>query len=177
MNSVTHLQYTYTGRFLTMDTLCETTPTLGCIFNFYFRGFFLSLICLSWLLHVMLPYPERNGGEAPEPGNSGPYTGIRPTLRDCFVSSCWPTRGHAGRSTEDSNPVMTLSAGGAKGWSDHRFRAPKAYTAQLLTLHQHKANSQYRICSKYCEKTYFLNKTLLSIQTISRIDEKWFFSL
>ena len=29
---------------------------------------------------------------------------------------------------------MTSSAGGAKGCSDHRFRAPPAYTAQLLTL-------------------------------------------
>ena len=35
---------------------------------------------------------------------------------------------------------MTIFAGGAKGCSDHRFRAPPAYTAQLLTLHQHKAN-------------------------------------
>ena len=32
---------------------------------------------------------------------------------------------------------------GAKGCSDHRFRAPPAYTAQLLTLHQHRANNQY----------------------------------
>ena len=30
---------------------------------------------------------------------------------------------------------MTSSAGGAKGCSDHRFRAPPAFTAQLLTLH------------------------------------------
>ena len=30
----------------------------------------------------------------------------------------------------------------AKGCSDHRFRAPLAYTAQLLTLHQHRANNQ-----------------------------------
>ena len=33
---------------------------------------------------------------------------------------------------------------GAKGCSDHRFRAPPAYSAQLLTLHQHRANNQYR---------------------------------
>ena len=31
----------------------------------------------------------------------------------------------------DSNPVMTLSTGGAKGSLDHRFRAPPAYTTQL----------------------------------------------
>ena len=33
---------------------------------------------------------------------------------------------------------------GAKSCSDHRFRAPPAYTAQLLTLHRHRANNQYR---------------------------------
>ena len=32
---------------------------------------------------------------------------------------------------------------GAKGRLDHRFRASPAYTAQLLTPHQHKANNQY----------------------------------
>ena len=44
----------------------------------------------------------------------------------------------------DFQPSLTSSAGGAKGWSDHRFRAPPAYTAsQLLTLHQHRANTQF----------------------------------
>ena len=62
-----------------------------------------------------------------------------------FVSFCWPTRDHLWRSTRNSNPIMTLSAGGAnKGCSDHRFRAPPAYTAQLLTLHRYRANNQYR---------------------------------
>ena len=33
----------------------------------------------------------------------------------------------------------------AKGCLDHhRFREPPAYTAQLLILHQHRANNQYR---------------------------------
>ena len=46
-----------------------------------------------------------------------------------------PHRGHKGRrSTGNSNPVMTLSAGGAEGGSDNRFRAHPAYTAQLLNL-------------------------------------------
>ena len=49
-----------------------------------------------------------------------------------------------GRSTGITNPVMTSSAGGAKGCSDHRFRAPPAYIGQLITLHQHRANNQYR---------------------------------
>ena len=35
---------------------------------------------------------------------------------------------------------------GAKGCSDHRFRAPPAgYTAQLLALHQHRANNRMRL--------------------------------
>ena len=38
---------------------------------------------------------------------------------------------------------------GAKGCSDHRFCAPPAYTAQLQTLHQHRANNQYWICLLY----------------------------
>ena len=57
-----------------------------------------------------------------------------------FLSSCWSTR--------NSNPVMTSSAGGAKGCSDHRFRAPPAYTAQLPALHQHRANNQYRTANQ-----------------------------
>ena len=62
---------------------------------------------------------------------------------EIFFKSCWPTRDHIGRSTRNSNPVTTSSAGGTKGCSDHRFRAPPACTAQLLTLYRHKANNQY----------------------------------
>ena len=61
-----------------------------------------------------------------------------------FLLSCWSTRDHIRRSTRNSNPVMTSS----KGCSDHRFRAPPAYTAQLLTLHQHRANNQYRTANQ-----------------------------
>ena len=45
-----------------------------------------------------------------------------------FVSSWLPARGHIGRYAGISNPVITSSAGGAKDCSDHRFRAPPAYT-------------------------------------------------
>ena len=38
---------------------------------------------------------------------------------------------------------MTSSAGGTNNFSDHRFRAPSVYTAQLLTLQQHRANNQF----------------------------------
>ena len=41
----------------------------------------------------------------------------------CLLLSFWPTRDHIGRSIRISNPVMTSSVGGAKGCSDHRFRA------------------------------------------------------
>ena len=44
----------------------------------------------------------------------------------------------------DFQPSLTSSAGGAKGWSDRRFCAPPAYTAQLLALHRHRANNQHR---------------------------------
>ena len=41
----------------------------------------------------------------------------------------------------NSNLVMTSSVGGAKGCSDHRLCEPPAYTAQSLTLYQHRANN------------------------------------
>ena len=65
-----------------------------------------------------------------------------------LFSSCWPTRGHKGRSTRNSIQVMISSAGGAMGCSDHRFRAPPAYTVQSLTLHQHRANNQDRMANE-----------------------------
>ena len=48
------------------------------------------------------------------------------------------------------------SSGGAKVCSDHRLRAPPAYTAQWLTLHQHRANDR---CRNRCK---FLNIDSLS---------------
>ena len=42
---------------------------------------------------------------------------------------------HEGSNREvyrDFQPSLTSSANGAKGFSDHRFRAPPAYTARLL---------------------------------------------
>ena len=57
-------------------------------------------------------------------------------------------RGQIGRSTRNSNPAMTSSAGGAKGCSDHRFDAPPAYTVYLLALHEHSANNKYRTANQ-----------------------------
>ena len=62
------------------------------------------------------------------------------TLLFCFIL----LRGHIGRSIRNSNPVMTLSAGGTKGCLDHRFcspSTPQVYTTHLLTLHQHRDNN------------------------------------
>ena len=52
--------------------------------------------------------------------------------------------GHIERSTGHSNPVMTLSAGGAKGYLD-RLQVPCTPSlhcpiAQLLSMHQHRAS-------------------------------------
>ena len=52
------------------------------------------------------------------------------------------------RSTRNSYPVTASFTGGAKGCSDHKFHAPPAYTAQLLTLPQHRANNQYRTANQ-----------------------------
>ena len=60
-----------------------------------------------------------------------------------FFQSCWPMTDYIGRSSRNSNPVMTSSTGGAKGFVDHRLRAPPASTVQLLTLHQHRANNRW----------------------------------
>ena len=57
-------------------------------------------------------------------------------------------RDHVGRSTRNSNPVKKSSAGCAKGCSYHRFRAPPPYTAQLLTLQQHRAKNQHRTANQ-----------------------------
>ena len=70
------------------------------------------------------------------------FTYLCPQTVSVF-SSFWPRRGRIRRPTRISYLVMTLSAGGGKGCLDHGFHAPAAYTVQLLTLHQHRANNQY----------------------------------
>ena len=88
-----------------------------------------------------------------------------------FVSSCWPTRGNIGRSTRISNPVMTSSVGGAKGCSDHRFRAPPV---QLPTLHQHKSfdhRSKTRIELVYFPMIWIeKEKRKLQLMGLTRVD-------
>ena len=49
---------------------------------------------------------------------------------------------------QEFQPSLTSSTGGAKGCSDNSFHAPPAHTAQLLTLHQHRANNQYRTANQ-----------------------------
>ena len=61
-----------------------------------------------------------------------------------FFSILLTHKGSHREAYRDFQPSLTSSGDGAKGCSDHRFRAPPAYTAQLPTLHQHRANNQYR---------------------------------
>ena len=65
-----------------------------------------------------------------------------------FFSILLTHKGSHREAYRDFQPSLTSSAGRAKGCSDHRFRAPPAYTAQLPTLHQHRANNQYRTANQ-----------------------------
>ena len=69
-------------------------------------------------------------------------------IRWHFFSILLTHEGSHREAYRDFQPSLTSSSGGAKGCSDHRFRAPPAYTAQLLTLHQHRANNQYRTANQ-----------------------------
>ena len=60
-----------------------------------------------------------------------------------FFSILLTHEGSHREAYRDFQPSLTSSAGGAKGCLDHRLRASPAYTAQLPTLHQHRANNQY----------------------------------
>ena len=59
-----------------------------------------------------------------------------------FFSILLTHKGPHRMAYRDFQLSLTSSAAGAKGCSDHWFRAPPAYTAQLLTLHQHRINNQ-----------------------------------
>ena len=65
-----------------------------------------------------------------------------------FFSILLTNKGSHREVYRDFQPSLTSSAGGAKGCSEHRFRAPPAYTAQLPTLHQRRANNQYRTANQ-----------------------------
>ena len=65
-----------------------------------------------------------------------------------FASSCWPTRDHIGRSTGIPTQLWHLPQVVPRVALYHRFRAPPAYTAQLLALHQHRASNQYRTANQ-----------------------------
>ena len=65
-----------------------------------------------------------------------------------FFSILLTHKGSHREAYRDFQPSLTSSTGGSKGFSDHRFCAPPAYTAQLLTLHQHRANNQYRTANQ-----------------------------
>ena len=66
-----------------------------------------------------------------------------------FLPSCWPTRDHIGRITGISNPAWhLLQVVPRLVRPQHRFHARPAYTAKLLTLHQHRANIQHRTANQ-----------------------------
>ena len=62
-------------------------------------------------------------GSSPRPSWTPLSMGTPRRATSFFLSSSWFMRDHVGRSTRNSSPVMTSSAGGAKGFSDHRFHA------------------------------------------------------
>ena len=74
-------------------------------------------------------------------------TGLLAEL-DGFFSILLTHEGSHREAYRDFQPSLTSSAGGAKGCSDHRLRAPPAYTSQLPTLHQHRASNQYRTANQ-----------------------------
>ena len=64
-----------------------------------------------------------------------------------IIFFCFLLLTHEGRLTYGGQPgfptqLDNFSRSGAKGCSDHRFRAPPAYSVQLITLYQYKANNQ-----------------------------------
>ena len=78
---------------------------------------------------------------------AGTFSACHQNLRrkfHIFFSILLTHEGSHREAYRNFQPSLTSSAGGAKGFSDHRFRAPTAYTAQLLTLHQYRGNNQYR---------------------------------
>ena len=62
-----------------------------------------------------------------------------------FVSSCWLTRSHIERFPTQ---LDIFRRSGDKGCFDNRSLAPPADTVQLVTLHRHRANNQYRMANK-----------------------------
>ena len=76
---------------------------------------------------------------------------------------------------QDFQPNLTSSAGGAKSCLDHRFCAPLDHTAQLLTLHQLRANNQYRTANQTRQHLnslpfkYYPSSTLLDFSDCMRI--------
>ena len=97
---------------------------------------------------------------------------------------------HIERSIRNSNSVMTSSAGGVKGCSDHRFRVSPTYTAQLLTLHKHRTNNQYRTANQIWPTLWVSSNTQatleqspiqilteLNVAWLQRSHENWYFQV
>ena len=79
----------------------------------------------------------------------GRYFHLDNWLWSLYIIFILPTQeGSHNKVYREFHPVMTSSAGGAKGCLDHRLREPPVYPVQLLTLHQHRANNQYRTANQ-----------------------------
>ena len=90
--------------------------------------------------------PEQQAAERAHHWEAGSAWGGR-EIR-VFFSILLTQEGSHREVYRDFQHGLTFSAGGAKDFSDHRFRAPPTYTALLLTLHHHRANNQYRTANQ-----------------------------
>ena len=68
--------------------------------------------------------------------------------KGCMYDSSRPCGDVHGMDSRLGQGERSLKTYFPKGCFDHRFRALPAYTAQLLTLHQHRANNQYRTANQ-----------------------------
>ena len=60
-----------------------------------------------------------------------------------FFVSCWPTRNHIGRTTRKFQPSYEIFRRWCQGLFRPQVPRTPAYTSQLLTLDQHRANNQW----------------------------------
>ena len=130
-----------------IQNFCNTLELNIDMYFFYFLTIFYrvnTLLCVGPCLHLLL-LQQRSSLLPVHNLHRQCCKGERKKNYKRHFLSWWLTRDHIGRSSRNSNPVMTSSTGDAKGCSYYRFRAPPAYTAQLLTLHQHRANNQYQV--------------------------------
>ena len=97
-------------------------------------------------------------------------------FRVIFFSNLLTHEGSHREVYRDFQPSLTSSAGSAKACLGHRFRSPPAYTFQLLTLHQHRANNQYtrRLIKSRVSSSTQLTLKQSPIQVVTELNVAWF---